>query len=232
MPQLPLSKLLMILISRFESNWSYIYCCYFFCQELKKNILYFFVSNTATPFELDFTFNQPTNLCVNCRFCWLFHRTQRRLISWWKQWMHTGPILIWWVFSAICLSDSFHPSLFLLTRYWAAVRTGSPRLSSPHTLPPTLLGGSYDVPSVSWVFPRFPSQQDMPRTPPEGDVQVASDIDARATAACSSPCGGAAALLRAPKWQSSSFYLKGRTFRKKLIPAACIQLPVYDHRWG
>ena len=48
----------------------------------------------------------------------------------------------------------------------------------------------------------------MPGTPPEVGVQEASDIDARATSAGSSWCGGAAALLRAPPgWQSSSPYL-------------------------
>ncbi|MED6243845.1 hypothetical protein ATANTOWER_028273 [Ataeniobius toweri] len=45
-------------------------------------------------------------------------------------------------------------------------------------------------------------------TPPEEGVQVASDIDPRATSTGSPRCGGAAALLRAPPgWPSSSPYL-------------------------
>ena len=91
------------------------------------------------------------------------------------------------------------------------------RLLSPRTLPPALPGGSQGVPrpagwhshsSVSWVFLWVSSRRDMPGTPPKGGVPGASETDAWATLAGFSRCGGAAALLRAPRgWQSSSPYL-------------------------
>ena len=99
----------------------------------------------------------------------------------------------------------------------SAAWAGTPRLLSPRTLPLAPPGGSQGIPrpaerhshsSKSWVFLGFSSRWGMPGTPPEGGVQGASDIDARATSAGSSWCGGAAALLWAPPgWQSSSPYL-------------------------
>ncbi|KAK3548205.1 hypothetical protein QTP70_005179 [Hemibagrus guttatus] len=52
--------------------------------------------------------------------------------------------------------------------------------------------------SVSWVFHGVSSRWAMPGTPPQGDVQEASETDARATSTVPFRCGGAAALLRAP----------------------------------
>ncbi|KAK5604932.1 hypothetical protein CRENBAI_006527 [Crenichthys baileyi] len=113
----------------------------------------------------------------------------------------------------------------------AADSAETPRGPSPQTPPPAPLGGAQGVPrpaerhspsSVSWAVPwgssrptavpwassRPTSRWDVPGTPPEEGIQEASGIDARATSAGSSRCGGAEALLRAPPgWLSSSSYL-------------------------
>ncbi|MEQ2234288.1 hypothetical protein ILYODFUR_030370 [Ilyodon furcidens] len=75
-----------------------------------------------------------------------------------------------------------------------------PSLQTPAPAPP---GGAQGVPrpaerhspsSVSWAVPWASSWWDVSGTPPEEGVQEASDIDARATSAGSSRCGGVALL--------------------------------------
>ncbi|MED6237038.1 hypothetical protein ATANTOWER_018065 [Ataeniobius toweri] len=87
----------------------------------------------------------------------------------------------------------------------------TPRRPSPQTPPPAPPGGAQGVPrpaerhspsSVSWAVPWPSSWWDEPGTPPEGGVQEASGIDARATLTGCSQCGGAAALLQAPPLNS------------------------------
>lgn len=75
--------------------------------------LQFFTGFTFT-WKLDFY--MELKLWINCGFCWLFHRTRRRLISWWKQSMLIGHILIWWVLTVLCLCDTVARLLMCFTK--------------------------------------------------------------------------------------------------------------------
>ncbi|MEQ2212801.1 hypothetical protein XENOCAPTIV_005267 [Xenoophorus captivus] len=106
-------------------------------------------------------------------------------------------LVIWWF---ICSSiKTFIFSLWVVTGPTVSAET--PRLPSPQTPRPALLGEAQGVPRPARR--QSHSSMSMRKTPPKGGIQGAFETNVRATSADTSRCGRVAT----PRWLSYSPYL-------------------------